>query len=513
MRPYQTPVPPAPPKPVPETPRRAGSAPHFTPPRQGRHLARALRSSLLVGFLVFVGLLLALGGKSLLVAQRIGQPSQDEESAFQELGALTKNLISADAPESALRQSGDGRINILLLGHAGTGYPGSYLTDTIILASIDTKSRRVGMLSLPRDLYVEIPETGTYTKINALYQYGRDRGMGAAPLRRTVEEITGQEIHYQATINFDGFRELVDAMDGVRVEVPYDIYDPRYPGPHYSYETFALDSGWHTLDGDTALKYVRERHTDPQGDFGRAKRQQQVLQALKAKAFSLGTLLNPERVNGLLEVLGENVTTDATLAEMQSFLAMSRRLDTQNIQTLVVDAWQKESLLRSTHRPLGGRSAFVLVPRSGNWNEVQRQAALIFDTERLKREREAIESEAPTLRILVRSESGASRLFRETLEERGFDSSDVAVSVVSLPAWPEESILVDRSNGEMPFAKDTLLKTWKPSEHVSIAGLDPESASDADFTLLVGSRLESELPDDGSYGVPPEPLEEESPLP
>jgi hypothetical protein len=113
----------------------------------------------------------------------------------------------------------------------------------------------------------------------------------------TVTEITGLPIHYFVILDFDGFEKIIDTVGGVRINAERDFLDTRYPGKNYGYETFQLSKGWHSLDGATALKYVRERHADPEGDFGRAKRQQETIRAVRDKVFSVPTFLNPVMIS------------------------------------------------------------------------------------------------------------------------------------------------------------------------------------------------------------------------
>jgi LCP family protein required for cell wall assembly len=471
------------------------------PPRAPRRSKRRLFIFPVFLLLLFLGSAGFVLGKGLLAARHMELSPASAEHPLQELSALASNVFSPDT--ASLKQDTDGRINILLLGRAGESYPGKNLTDTVILLSLQTKTHQVALLSLPRDLLVSLPG-GASTKLNALYQYGKETGAGTETIKEAVSDITGQDIHYTAVVDFDGFEELVDTLGGVRVEVPRDFTDTRYPGKNYSYETFEIKKGWQTLDGATALKYVRERHDDPEGDFGRAKRQQAVLQALKAKAFSLPTLVNPETLGGLLDTFGKNIQTDASLSELQAFYALSRTMDTQNIKTLVVDAWQKESLLRVSHVPLGGVSAFVLVPRAGNWSEIRERSAYIFDQDTLAREQNAIAKEAP--RVLIVSAPGRTaplESLRAALSAMGLEH----VTFATLPPGeiPHTSAIIDQGNLEAPFALNALLRKFplEKQDAATFPGL-PESASGADLILVVGSDFAGTLPEN-TFGEPEEP--------
>ncbi|OGI21354.1 MAG: hypothetical protein A2808_01675 [Candidatus Moranbacteria bacterium RIFCSPHIGHO2_01_FULL_55_24] len=450
----------------------------------------SLLAALALGTFIFLAFFL---WKGITTGKKIQIENRSAASFWTELKGLAKNFGSGE--RVSLKQDENGRINILLLGRAGEKYPGRNLTDTVMLMSIDTEKRKVALLSLPRDLYTEIPGTGTYTKINALYQYGLSASRSTAPIEEAVETITGQPIHYFFILDFDGFEKAIDSLGGIEVDVVKDFYDTRYPGKNYSYETFELKRGWQTLDGATALKYVRERHDDPDGDFGRARRQQQVLQAMKNKAFSLGTFLNAGTLNSLLDTLGDSVKTDASLAELESLLFLSRSVDTRNIETVVIDAWKKESLLRVSHVEWNGVRAFVLVPRIGNWSEIRDRSEHIFEQEAFAKRKSEIEREDPQVVLLVsgRDFPAAERLKRLFQDETGIRS--IRIQVGTLDRWPEQSIIVDRSSLGKPWSLDELMKKLPLAKKDSLPGGLPLDRS-SDFVILVGNALAREVPED-----------------
>lgn len=413
-----------------------------------------------------------------------------ENTKYSSFFSGVQHLFGAFATEkhTPLRGEADGRINILLLGRAGEKYPGRNLTDTVMMLSIDTQSKQVALLSLPRDLYAPIFGTDLYTKINSLYQYGLDSDKSTSFIRTAVEEITGQPIHYFAIVDFDGFEKIIDALGGIRVEVPRDFYDTRYPGKHYDYETFELKKGWQLLDGKTALKYVRERHNDPEGDFGRAKRQQQVLQAVKEKVFSTGTILNVFTLRTLLTLLGESIQTDMPLEDIRGFLDLARTIDTKNVPTVVIDAWKKESLLRVSHIQIGSVAAFILVPRVGNWSEIQDVAKNIFKLDTLHERENLLSKEQATVVILYAT---GDEILAQKLSVALMDALP-ALSVSKAPKStlenrPERSMIIDKSNLTKPFTLDELIKRF---------GFDTGSPSSAfdkggtatDFFILLGDN-------------------------
>lgn len=448
--------------------------------------------SILLGTMALIcflssGILLFYLAKGLSVGHAIQFHNEAPVSLFADMKRLAVAYLKNDrVPLSGEQQ---GRINILLLGRAGEHYPGKNLTDTVMIMSIDTANKKVALLSLPRDLYAPIPETTLYTKINSLYQYGLSQDAGVEPLRQSVEQITGQNIDYFFVLDFDGFEKAVDALGGIQVDVLRDFYDTRYPGKNYSYETFEIKKGWQTLDGQTALKYVRERHNDPEGDFGRAKRQQQVIQAIKDKAFSAGTFLHVFAVNALLNTLGESVKTDMSIDDMESFLSLAKTLDTENVSSIVIDAWKKESLLRVSHIQVGAIAAFILVPRVGNWSEIHDVSENIFRLDALETRRKQIADEQPTLTLLHAPDDNpiAEKIRRLIKEELSFSEISLA-SPDALENPPKQSIIIDRTGLRKPYSFDELLKKFA-LEKKDATSFVAEDQDAADFVIVIGDDL------------------------
>lgn len=376
------------------------------------------------------------------------------ESSQSPLTTFTE--VASSAREENLDGFDDGRINILLLGIAGTEKPGAQLTDTIIIASIDTTTHKVALLSLPRDLLYKYPQ-GHHAKINTLYSRSIAANDSPQFLLDAVKDITGQSIHYYVVLDFAGFTQIIDTIGGVNVDVEFDIDDPRYPGPGYSYEHFTLEKGFQQFDGQTALKYARSRHNDPEGDFGRTKRQQKIMQAARHKMFSLGTILNPFRVNELLTTLSKHIDTNIAPDEIRSFISLVKQVDTTNITKVVVDAWKEDSLLRSVHVQLGNDIGAGLMPRTGDWSEITAHADAIFDLEQLAQRRSEIDGENATVILLNASgESRAADAVKNALETVPFASIDIDVAPKDYPQ-PDETIIIDQARQSKNFSMNELI--------------------------------------------------------
>jgi LCP family protein required for cell wall assembly len=421
--------------------------------------------------------------KTYSVAKKINI-SNDKKTTLSE---DVKSIISPIIPmgeKSSLRGQETGRINILLMGAAGEHKPGGNLTDTIMIMSIDVKNKKIALLSLPRDFYVNVPNSNNLTKINALYKISVDNKLGADLIKQAVEKITNLNINYYTTVDFDAFQKIVDNIGGVNIISERDIYDARYPGPNYSYQTFELSKGAHLLDGKTALQYVRERHDDPEGDFGRAKRQQQVIQAVKNKFFSVQTLFNAIALNNVLDTLGDNIKTDMTFDDLDQFVRLSKDLDTQNINNAVVDAWKPTSLLKVSHVTMGNAQAFILVPRVGNYSEIQDLAKNIFDQKEISKRQDEIKNEDASITII--NKSGNADLLtkiKKLLSER-LGMKNVKVIANTENETITNSIISTNENGAGKiFTLDELIK--KLPAKLTEEKIDNEN----DITITLGTDL------------------------
>ncbi len=231
-------------------------------------------------------------------------------------------------------------INVLLLGtDERSDDPSPPRTDTMILLTLDPNTQMVGMLSMPRDLWVPIPGLDVSNKINTAYMFGEQQkyaGGGSQLAKNTVSAFIGREVPYYVHINFSGFVKLIDLIGGIDVMVPSTINDDQYPTPNYGVETFHLDAGLQHLDGETALKYARTRHED--SDYGRARRQQDIIRAVMDKvlrADMIPTVLS--NAGALLTTIRSSVDTDIPLAtqiELASYLQKNKLHD---IRQLVLD--------------------------------------------------------------------------------------------------------------------------------------------------------------------------------
>ncbi|OQY47047.1 MAG: hypothetical protein B6242_06050 [Anaerolineaceae bacterium 4572_78] len=258
------------------------------------------------------------------------------------------------------------RVNILLLGidkRPGEKYARS---DTIIVITIDPENKTAGMVSIPRDLYLQIPDY-VQTRINKAHYYGEKDGYpggGPALAMRTIQENFGIPIHFYIKVDFNGFREIVDTIGGIDVDVPHAIDDPTFPDNDYGYDPFYISAGQHHLDGSTALKYARTRKT-PRSDFGRAERQQQVLVAIKDKSLQFDII---PKIPELWTTAGNVVETDLQLVDVVELAELANTIQHENIEMVVLD----ESYTNNYTTDAG---AMVLVPA---WDKIDVVIEQIF---------------------------------------------------------------------------------------------------------------------------------------
>jgi polyisoprenyl-teichoic acid--peptidoglycan teichoic acid transferase len=230
------------------------------------------------------------------------------------------------------------RINVLVMGiDRRPGEPFISRTDSIMIMSFDPVRKTAAVLSVPRDLYVIIPGRGR-DRINTAFVYGstgNNPAGGAALSIQTVEYNLGVDIDHYVLVDFSAVIQGVDALGGIDVNVPFEIYDPTFPDMNYGYDPLYVPAGPQHFDGLMALKYARTRHAD--SDFGRARRQQQVLLATRQKALSLGLPQLLLRAPVLYQQLEQGIRTDMSLEELVSLIRAASEVSSENIRNEVLD--------------------------------------------------------------------------------------------------------------------------------------------------------------------------------
>ena len=262
---------------------------------------------------------------------------QDAAAALPEdLGPQGEIPLQSTGGPPPVPWDGNSRINVLVMGLDSREEDNDDIprTDTMILFSLDPESRTAGMLSIPRDLWVEIPGFD-HNKINTAYRLGEvyntaERGPGL--VLSTVEELLGMEINYYAMVDFAAFEDFIDELGGVTIQVPKKIViDPL--GKH---NTTILKKGEHVLPGELALAYARSRNTSG-SDFDRAERQQQVIMAIRERILSAELLPSLiQNAPALYETLSSGISSNLTLMQLVRLAWIAQQISEENIHRGVI---------------------------------------------------------------------------------------------------------------------------------------------------------------------------------
>jgi LCP family protein required for cell wall assembly len=283
------------------------------------------------------------------------------------------------------------RINILLIGMGGKNHDGGYLADTIMLVSIKPSTKQVAMISIPRDMTIQVAD-GSWRKINSVNATAeaKQAGSGGAAMTETLSNLLGTPITYYVRADFQGFSNIIDEMGGVTVNVEHTLDDYSYPilgeedNPNYysRYQHLHVDTGLQKMDGSLALKFARSRHgiNGEGSDFARAKRQQLIIQAVKDKLLSAGTLLKPAMIVKISNQLAEHVDTNISVTDMLTLWDYYKNTDKANVINKVIDNSADGLLVNKT----GVDGAYLLMPRTGNYNEIKEFVQNIFGSTPVK---------------------------------------------------------------------------------------------------------------------------------
>lgn len=266
-----------------------------------------------------------------------------------------------------------GQTNFLFLGVAGKGYAGGDLTDTIMFISVENQTAKTLVLSLPRDIWV----TSLRTKLNSVYHY-----RGLETTKEIVSQVLGQSVDYELMVDFSVFIQMIDALGGLEVNVARSFDDDHYPiagkeddlcngDSEYRcrYEDLHFEAGRQKMDGARALKYVRSRFAESEEgtDFARSQRQQNLILAVKNKILSPATIFNPRKLIQLIKVVLANVQTDIPRKKLVLFLKTALRFSPDKLTVMALD----ENYLVSPSLSARYDHQWVLVPKSGDWQEIQ----------------------------------------------------------------------------------------------------------------------------------------------
>lgn len=391
------------------------------------------------------------------------------------LGDLTK-----------LKGEGDGRVNIALLGIGGGDHAGGNLSDTIMIASLDVKTKEVAIVSVPRDLYVKIPGYG-YDKVNAANAYGeRDNKDGGTLAKKTFEANLGVPIHYYARIDFDGFKKAIDVVGGIDITNTSTLYDSEYPCDNNQYRScgYSLKPGQYHLNGLQALKYARCRKGTCGDDYGRAARQQEVLVALRKKALSLGTLSNPAKIASLIDVVGGNFKTDLSFNEIKKLVGIGKDIDASKIINKVLTNNPNDgSVPLVQNGNIGGASVVIPAAGNGNFTAIKAFIRSLFVDNYIKTENAKVEIQNGTSRAGLAATTAALL--------KGYAYNVVAITSADKTTY-STTVIYDYSGGKKPSTVRYLenrfkVKATKATTPVATTAADGTTSIVPDIRIIIGS--------------------------
>lgn len=429
-------------------------------------------------FLKFFGVLIAATG---IFAALATSNNISEDSAFAQIPIVKRIRQLVHSADRTLEGERDDRINILLLGMGGAGHDGPFLTDTIMLASIKPSTKQIALLSIPRDLAVPIPGFGWY-KVNSANAYGEkaEAGSGGELASKAIASQFDMPIHYYLRLDFKGFVKLINDLGGIDVYVDRSFVDSTYPTDVDGEVTeISFDKGWQHMGGDVALKFARSRHggNSEGSDFARAARQQKILQAVKSKVFSLGTLRSPTKITAVFDALKDNVRTNLTPWEMLAAARLASTLDTENIITEVLDD-SPDGMLAPV---IGTDGAYLLAPKK-NWDEIRKFASDIFIQGAT-----AEIPPAPPLKVEVQNGTFIRGLAAQTaiqLEEKGFE----VVKTGNAEARDRDTtIIYDLSDGSRTEELKKLRELLNADVVKYLGAPTAQAEGDVDFLVVLGT--------------------------
>jgi len=443
----------------------------------------------------FVTYTIAIVAIALIFSGRVLISSQNATAWFSEIGIINKIRHLVPSSDNKLKGEENDRVNILLLGMGGEGHDGAYLTDTIMLASFQPSTKRVSMISIPRDLVA--PVSG-WRKINSVNAYAEQKnpGSGGPATTQAISELLQIPIDYYIRADFNGFVNIIDELGGIDVNVENVLDDYTYPAygqednPNYyaRFEHLHFDKGWQTMNGARALKYARSRHASSLegSDFARAKRQQLVLEAIKEKLLSSRTLLNPVMITKLVNQFNKNISTNLNTWEVLRLWELFKDVNrSQIINKVLSDA--PDGLLVSGK---GEDGAYILTPRSGNFSDVRNMVRDIFLVEGETQPKEETVTIKDNSSVMILNGTWISGLASNTASSLGQSKFTILKTGNAPTRDHEQSVIYDLSAGAKPDSLTALKKiTGAAQSYDSPDWIRDYQASGTlpDFILILGT--------------------------
>ncbi len=389
-----------------------------------------------------------------------------------------------------LKGEDTGRVTVLLAGNSADdpGHDGANLTDSIMVVSLDVKNNTAFMLSIPRDLWVDIPGYG-HAKINEAYVDGEDSNFsapgyangGMGLLEEVVAQNLGLQANYYALIDYSALRDGVNAVGGVDVNIqssdPRGLYDPSTDWTTHG-PLVKLANGGRHLNGEQALDLARARgdaygsYGFPMADFNRTQNQRMLILALRQKVLSAGTLANPIALSNLFDTLGKDVHTDLTLGDVRRFYDIGKTIKASDIQSVGLNNANGANLLANYTSP-NGESALIPAAGLDDYSRIQAFVMRLTTADPIVREN-------ATVVVLNGTSTGGLAAKSENL----LTAKNVTVSAIGDAPTTATTSIIDNTHGAKP-ATLALLRTMFGK---TVAKSNPyATAYDADFIVVLGN--------------------------
>jgi LCP family protein required for cell wall assembly len=403
---------------------------------------------------------------------------------YRDIARLTGNsnplsLLSVFRPVPL--QNENGRVNILLAANSADdpGHNGGNLTDSIMVLSVDTKDNTALMLSVPRDLWVEIPGHG-HAKINSAYPDG-----GMDLLQQVIQDNLGFTIDYHALVNYGAFRDLVDAVGGIGITIKSDdsrgIYDPSLDWTSRHCCALAkYPNGPVTLNGHQALNLARARgdaygsYGYAQSDFTRTMYQRKMMLAVKDKAVQPSVIANPFKVANLVDAVGNNVKTDLQVNEIETLYTYMKKIDDAKIDSYNINTLkgQNTTMLANYTSP-DGQSALIPAAGIDEFTDIQKQITKILTSD-------PVTKEGAVTVVLNGTDTPGLAL----AQENKLIGKGMSVSIGDAPAVQPTTTVIDNSAGEKPNTLAYLETQYKATTATNAALI--KAYPNADFIVILG---------------------------
>ena len=302
-------------------------------------------------------------------------------SILKKYNLRTVDLVSFFGKPQQMLDSTNGFTNLLLLGIRGEGADSPNLSDTIIVVSYNHPSKTTAIISIPRDLWVP----SLKAKVNTAYHYGEEASSGAGIklAQASVLETIGLPVHYTAVVDFALFKDVINLLSGVDVYNEVAFTDNEFPIPGKEtvlpisarYETISFVSGTIHMDGDTALKYVRSRHSTGESgtDFDRSRRQQAVISAIKAKILNPDFILKQKKITDLISLVNTRLKTNISPTLYPSLAKRALDMQSKPIRSIgLSDRPDSDGVAILYNPPTKFYSGeWVLIPKQNNWSALK----------------------------------------------------------------------------------------------------------------------------------------------